>query len=91
MARNSLILSASITKEQSDALELLNLSASELLQDAIMEQIRKSKSVLPQIKELEIKIAKLSKMVENLFEFINFKQIEHKEFYDFVNKKENVA
>lgn len=91
MVRNSQILSCSITKEQSDALETLNLSASELLQDAIIQQIARSKSVLPQIKELELKIVKFSKIVENLFEFINFKGIEHKEFYDFVNKKENVA
>jgi hypothetical protein len=91
MVRNSTILTASITKEQSDALEVLNLSPSELLQDAIEQQIARSKNVLPQIKELELKISKLVKQIEHLFAFINHKGIEHKEYYDFVNNRENVA
>jgi hypothetical protein len=70
---NTHLVTCSITKEQSGAIEELNLSPSALLQNAIDEKIENYKVSKEQIKQYERKIVSLHETLDKQRDFIEAK------------------
>lgn len=69
------ILSVSITKEQEEFLEQMNMSPSKLLQNAITEEMVRSTSSLVALKDANGKISRLAATVERQRKFIESKKL----------------
>lgn len=80
MVRNSQIVSVSISKEQSDFIESVGLSASSLLQEAIDSQMLASAQLRKERDVLQDRIRGYQLLLEKAFAFLDFKNIDQAEF-----------
>lgn len=84
MARNTEILSVSVSKEQAQAVEELKLSPSSLLQDAIDKAVEHSRFILQSKKDIESLKQAYWRATQCFSDFLDSKKIDFQEYNQYV-------
>lgn len=84
MARNTEIISVSVSKEQAKAVEELSLSPSSLLQDAIDKAVEHSRFILQSKKDIESLKQAYWKATQCFSDFLDSKHIDYSEYNQYV-------
>lgn len=84
MARNTEILSVSVSKEQAKQVTELNLSPSSLLQQAIDDAVEHSRLITQAKKDIESLKQSLSRSAQCFADFLTEKGIDFKDYNAFV-------